>query len=134
VVLFFNPAALTSGCTKGACHFRDPHGEFEEVGARAVGISLDTVDKQARFDGKEGPGLLLLCDTSGEVATAHGVRRRFLTAAKRATFVISRDGVVSDVISSEFSMHAHSDHALEAELGRSPVRVTGPPVSRRTAP
>nr|MDT0527202.1 peroxiredoxin [Streptomyces sp. DSM 41633] len=46
VVLFFYPAALTSGCTAEACHFRDLAAEFAAVGARPVGISGDTVDKQ----------------------------------------------------------------------------------------
>lgn len=121
VVLFFYPAALTGGCTREACHFRDLHEEFGELGARPVGISMDPVEKQARFDGKESLGLLLLSDTTGAVATAYGVRRRFLTPVKRATFVIGRDGVVSDVVSSEFSMHVHADQALQA-LGRAAAR------------
>lgn len=117
VVLFFYPAALTGGCTREACHFRDLHEEFAEVGARPVGISMDPVDRQARFDGRENLGLLLLSDATGEVATAYGVRRRYLTPVKRATFVIGRDGVVSEVVSSEFSMHVHADRALQV-LGR----------------
>ena len=34
VVLFFYPAALTPGCTKEACHFRDLAAEF--AAAKAV--------------------------------------------------------------------------------------------------
>lgn len=45
VVLFFYPAAMTPGCTKEACHFRDLAAEFAAVGASRVGISTDTVDK-----------------------------------------------------------------------------------------
>jgi peroxiredoxin Q/BCP len=114
VVLFFHPAALTAGCTKEACHFRDLHDEFADVGARPVGISLDRVDKQARFDAREGLGPLLLSDAGGSVAGAYGVRRRFLTPVKRATFVICRDGVDNAVVTSEFSMHVYSDQALAA--------------------
>ena len=33
VVLFFYPAAMTPGCTKESCHFRDLKGEFDEVSA-----------------------------------------------------------------------------------------------------
>ena len=33
VVLFFYPAAMTYGCTKESCHFRDMAGEFAAVGA-----------------------------------------------------------------------------------------------------
>ena len=49
VVLFFYPAAMTTGCTKEACHFRDIGAEFDAVGAQRVGISMDAVDKQAEF-------------------------------------------------------------------------------------
>ena len=49
IVLFFYPAAMTPGCTKEACHFRDLASEFAAVGASRVGISTDPVDKQAKF-------------------------------------------------------------------------------------
>ena len=52
VVLFFYPAAMTSGCTRESCHFRDLKAEFEAVGAQRVGISADTVDKQKQFSDK----------------------------------------------------------------------------------
>ena len=46
VVLFFYPKAMTPGCTAESCTFRDRGKEFEELGARRLGISLDSVDKQ----------------------------------------------------------------------------------------
>ena len=49
VVLFFYPAAMTTGCTKESCHFRDLGAEFAAVGAQRVGISRDSVDKQHQF-------------------------------------------------------------------------------------
>ena len=39
VVLFFYPAAMTKGCTKESCHFRDLAAEFAAAGAQRVGIS-----------------------------------------------------------------------------------------------
>ena len=114
VVLFFYPAAMSHGCTREACHFRDLREEFADVGARPVGISMDSVERQRQFEGREDLGLTLLSDRTGEVAGAYGVRRRFLTPVKRATFVIGTDQVVTDVITSEFSMHVHADAALES--------------------
>ncbi len=38
VVLFFYPAAMTSGCTKESCHFRDLASEFAALGAQRIGI------------------------------------------------------------------------------------------------
>ena len=62
VVLFFYPAAMTYGCTKESCHFRDMAGEFAAVGAQPVGISADAVEKQKQFDEKESLGFPLLSD------------------------------------------------------------------------
>jgi peroxiredoxin Q/BCP len=115
VVLFFYPAAMTYGCTKESCHFRDMKAEYEAVGAQRVGISADTVEKQKRFSDKHSFDYPLLSDTDGTVATQFGVRRKFtkLSPTKRATFVIGSDLTVIDVISSEISMSVHADKALE---------------------
>ena len=74
VVLFFYPAAMTYGCTKESCHFRDLGAEFAAVGAQRVGISADTVDKQKQFDEKESLGFPLLSDADRTVATQLGAK------------------------------------------------------------
>src|SRR5919204_6456766 len=68
VVLFFYPAAMTSGCTKESCHFRDLGAEFAAAGAQRVGISRDRVDKQRQFSEKHGFDYPLLSDANGDVA------------------------------------------------------------------
>ena len=115
-VLFFFPAAMTPGCTKEACHFRDLADEFAALGASRVGISTDPVTKQAKFSDTQRFDYPLLSDADGKVATAFGVKRGLLgklMPVKRTTFVIDSDGTVLDVISSEFSMDTHADKALE---------------------
>ena len=118
VVLFFYPAASTTGCTAEACHFRDLASEFEAVGAQRLGISLDTIEKQHKFSSKHGFDYPLLADVGGAVATAYGVKRGALLGKliplKRTTFVIGADGLVKDVIASETRMDAHADDALQA--------------------
>ena len=116
VVLFFYPAAMTPGCTKEACHFRDLAGEFAAVGASRVGISADAVDKQAKFADQQNFDSPLLSDPDGAVATQFGVKRGLLgkfLPVKRTTFVIDTDRTVLAVIASEFSMDTHADKALE---------------------
>ena len=120
-VLFFYPAAMTPGCTKEACHFRDLAGEFCAVGAQRVGISTNAVDKQAKFAEQQKFDYPLLSDVDGSVATAFGVKRGLLgkfMPVKRTTFVIDTDRRVLEVISSEFSMDTHADKALEVLRGR----------------
>ncbi|MDQ2626844.1 MAG: peroxiredoxin [Actinomycetota bacterium] len=122
VVLFFYPAAMTPGCTKEACHFRDLAGEFAAVGAQRVGISADAVAKQAEFADQQGFDYPLLSDTAGTVAGQFGVKRGLLgklLPVKRTTFVIDTDRTVLGVIASEFSMATHADTALELLRARS---------------
>jgi peroxiredoxin Q/BCP len=122
VVLFFYPAAMTPGCTKEACHFRDLAAEFAAVGANRVGISADAVQKQAKFADVHKFDYPLLSDTEGAVAAQFGVKRGLLgklMPVKRTTFVIGTDRTVLNVISSEFSMDTHADKALETLRARS---------------
>ncbi len=121
VVLFFYPAAMTPGCTKEACHFRDLAAEFAAVGASRVGISTDAVEKQAKFADQQRFDYPLLSDADGKVATEFGVKRGLLgklMPVKRTTFVIDTDRTVLEVISSEFSMDTHADKALEVLRAR----------------
>jgi peroxiredoxin Q/BCP len=119
VVLFFYPAAMTPGCTRESCHFRDLKAEFEAVGANRVGISADPVDKQKRFADKYEFDFPLLSDPDATVAKLFGVHRNFsLAPTKRTTFVIGADHRVLDVIKSEINMNTHADKALAALKNR----------------
>ena len=114
VVLFFYPGAMTYGCTRESCHFRDLHGEFQALGAQPIGISADPVEKQKKFSDMHSFGYPLLSDTSGSVAEQFDVRRRIAALGnRRTTFVIDTDRTLLDVIHTEFSMGAHADKALE---------------------
>lgn len=123
IVLFFYPAAMTPGCTKEACHFRDLAAEFAAVGAQRVGISADAVARQREFADRHGFDYPLLSDADGEIARRFGVERggigrRLGLPVKRWTFVIGEDRRVLTVISSEFDMDRHADEALAALAGR----------------
>lgn len=113
VVLFFYPAAMTSGCTAETCHFRDLAAEFAAVGAQRVGISPDSVAKQNEFSEKHSFDFPLLSDPDGAVAGRFGVRRKFgPLLTRRQTFVIGTDSTVLEVIKSELRMAQHADRAL----------------------
>ena len=96
--------------------------EFAAVGANRVGISVDPVQKQAKFADTQNFDYPLLSDTEGTVATQFGVKRGLLgklIPVKRTTFVIDTDRTVLDVISSELSMDTHADKALQTLRARS---------------
>ena len=115
VVLFFYPAAMTPGCTRESCHFRDLRREFDEIGAQRVGISADPVDKQRRFSDRHEFDFPLLSDPDRAVAEAFGVPRmlRIVGPSKRMTFVIGTDRRVVGIFDSQRNMNSHADHALD---------------------
>jgi thioredoxin-dependent peroxiredoxin len=140
VVLFFFPLASSPICTAQACHFRDLSNEFARVGAQRVGISTDTVDRQAHFAQQRSFDYPLLSDADGVVSELFGVRRgRFarlrrsvvareagrhgqhtrrrgllarLLPVRRTTFVIDTDRTVLKVVSSEIRASVHADQTL----------------------
>jgi thioredoxin-dependent peroxiredoxin len=119
VVLFFYPAAMTGGCTKESCHFRDLASEFAAAGAQRVGISPDSVTRQREFADKHQFDYPLLADEGATVAEQFGVKRGWLGnrlggPVKRLTFVIGTDSRVIEVIASETNMDTHADRALAA--------------------
>jgi peroxiredoxin Q/BCP len=96
VVLYFFPKAMTPGCTRQSCGFRDLSKEFAKYDTVVVGISTDRLDDQNKFTEKEGLNFPLLADADKKVAREYGVLgdRGF---AKRATFVIDKQGIVRKI-------------------------------------
>jgi thioredoxin-dependent peroxiredoxin len=119
VVLFFYPAAMTGGCTREACHFRDLAAGFAAAGAQRVGISRDPVAKQQQFATKHSFDYPLLSDEDARVAEGFGVARgrmgqKLGAPVKRHTFVIGADRRLIAEIASETQMDRHADDALAA--------------------
>jgi peroxiredoxin Q/BCP len=119
VVLFFYPAAMTAGCTKEACHFRDLAAEFSAAGVQRVGISRDSVGRQKEFAQRHSFDYPLLADVDGVVAGIFGVKRgklgeRLGAPVRRWTFAIGKDSRVVAAIHSEVNMDTHADQALAA--------------------
>ena len=118
VVLFFYPAAMTPGCTREACHFRDIGADYAAAGVQRVGISRDSVERQKQFADKHSFDYPLLSDADGRVAEIFGVARGGLLGklgpVKRWTFAIGTDRRVVKVVHSETNMNVHADEALAA--------------------
>ena len=112
VVLFFYPRAMTPGCTRESCHFRDLEAEFAAVGATRLGISADPIDRQRQFSEKHGFDFPLLSDPERAVARMYGVKRPGPLFNRRATFVIGGDGLLLAQVNSEVDMAKHADEAL----------------------
>lgn len=72
LVVYFYPAAMTGGCTKQACAYRD---QVKAGGQRfdVVGISADPVENLKAFQQAEQLNFTLLSDPDGRIAKAYGV-------------------------------------------------------------
>ena len=98
VLLYAYPAAMTPGCTKQACDFRDNLGVFTEHGYTVLGLSPDKPEKLAKFRERDGLTFPLLSDPDKAVLTAYGaygekkLYGKVVTGVIRSTFVISPSG------------------------------------------
>ena len=73
IVVYFYPAAMTGGCTKQACSYRDAKSDLEGQDIVVVGISGDAVKNLKAFQQAHQLNFNLLSDVSGEVAKKFGV-------------------------------------------------------------
>jgi thioredoxin-dependent peroxiredoxin len=100
VIVYFYPAAMTPGCTKQACDFRDSKADLAGSGITVLGISPDSPAKLAKFREKEGLTFPLLSDPDRSVLTAYGAYGEKKLYGKttvgviRSTFVIDGDGKI----------------------------------------
>lgn len=104
VIVYFYPAAMTPGCTKQACDFRDSLEGLASAGLAVVGISPDTPAKLAKFRDRDGLTFPLLSDPDRDVLRAYGAYGEKMMYGKttvgviRSTFVIAADGTIEKAL------------------------------------
>lgn len=126
LVVYFYPAAMTGGCTKQACAFRDDKSKLTKLNAVVVGVSGDKPEGLSHFKKAENLNFTLLSDEKGDLAQKFGVpfgkggvierevdgQKVILSrgvTSKRWTFVISKDGKVvykNDKVNAAKDSHA----------------------------
>lgn len=109
ILLYFYPAAMTGGCTKQACAYRDDYEKWKILGVEVIGISGDQPANLSMFKKAKGLPFTLLSDPAGKIANLFnvptgrgGVIERFVNGdkytmergvtAQRWTFLISKTG------------------------------------------
>jgi peroxiredoxin Q/BCP len=73
LVVYFYPAAFTSGCTTQACSYRDLNKELAMMNASVVGVSGDEVKNLELFKKEHNLNFTLLSDKNGSIARIFGV-------------------------------------------------------------
>ncbi|MDH7462331.1 peroxiredoxin [Chitinophagaceae bacterium 26-R-25] len=100
VVLLFFPFAFSSVCTKELCSIRDDIGNYGNLNAQILGISVDSLYSLDKFRKEQQLNFPLLSDFNKEVSKAYDVLYEVFPAfemkgvSKRAAFVINKDGLI----------------------------------------
>lgn len=104
VILYFYPAAMTPGCTKQACDFRDNLSQLTDEGFVVLGVSKDKPEKLAKFAERDALTFPLLSDpdlTVHQAYGAYGPKKLYgkeMVGVIRSTFVIDADGKIEQAL------------------------------------
>jgi len=99
-ILAFYPGAFTGVCTKEMCTFRDSLANLNSMDAQVVGISVDSPFSNMGFANANKLTFPILSDYTRTVSKQYcGIYDDFAglkgyTAAKRAVFVLDKNGTV----------------------------------------
>jgi peroxiredoxin len=99
VVLLFFPFAWTSVCTQQMCDTRDALGQYNSLGAKVVGISVDSPFALDKFKQEQGITFDLASDFNRDACSKYGCKYDDFIGftsgvAKRSAFVIGKDGKI----------------------------------------
>jgi len=132
VVVYFYPAAMTGGCTKQACSYRDQAADLSGLDVEVVAVSADPVSNLKIFKDAHNLNFTLLSDVNAYIARKFGVpvnpggsitrtvdgkevlMKRPYTFA-RWTFILGKDG---KVIYKDTSVDAANDSGKAIEFLR----------------
>lgn len=104
VLVYFYPAAMTAGCTKQACDFRDNLALLTQAGIDVIGISPDKPEKLAKFRARDALTFPLLADPDRAVLTAYGafgektMYGKKVTGVIRSTFLVDEHGRIEQAL------------------------------------
>lgn len=98
VVLLFFPLAYSGVCTEEMCTVAEDYDSYRELGAKVLGISVDSPFVNQKFAADCKAPFPILSDFNKEAVRAYGVLRDDLIGLKgvanRSAFVIDKDGKV----------------------------------------
>jgi peroxiredoxin Q/BCP len=126
VVLYFYPAAFTTGCTLEAHDFAAHIDDYKALGATVIGVSVDPIDKLQKFSVSECRSKFpVASDGDKKISTAYDavLKAGDAQVADRTSYVIAKDGkVVYAYHSLDYSKHvANTLDALKTLEGASPA-------------
>ena len=95
VVLYFYPAAFTSGCTVEAHEFAEATEKFKALGATVIGVSHDSIETLNKFSVSECRSKFpVASDVDLKIAKAYDSQLLFTSYSNRTSYVITPDGKI----------------------------------------
>ena len=95
VVLYFYPAAFTSGCTVEAHEFAEATEKFKALGATVIGVSHDSIDTLNKFSVSECRNKFpVASDADLKIAKAYDSQLLFTSYSNRTSYVITPDSKI----------------------------------------
>lgn len=94
VVLYFYPAAFTSGCTVEAHDFAEATDDFKKLGATVIGVSADSIETLNRFSVEECRNKFAVASASPKMIADYDVKLPVVAKSNRTSFVIAPDGKI----------------------------------------
>ena len=97
VVLYFYPAAFTSGCTLEAHDFASHIDDYKQLGATVIGVSGDKIEKLNKFSVSECRSKFpVASDGDHRISKAYDAVIGFgtVTYSDRTSYVIDREGKI----------------------------------------
>ncbi|WP_339743769.1 peroxiredoxin [uncultured Maricaulis sp.] len=114
VVMYFFPAAYTSGCNVEAALFAESAPEFAAAGATLVGLTAGNTDRLSDFSRQHCASAFPVAAVSSDVVSAYGVGLMLRPGwTTRTSYVIAPDGTIA-FEHSEMSPDQHVTETLQA--------------------
>jgi len=99
VLLLFFPLAFTSVCTRELCSVRDSIASYDNMDAKVLGISVDSLHTLKRFKEDQQLNFTLLSDFNKEASRLYdSIYETFgfnmNGVSKRSAFVVDKEGIL----------------------------------------
>jgi peroxiredoxin len=121
VILFF-PLAFTGVCTKEMCDITAGLGEYSDLNADVIAISVDSPFAQGQWVEKENIGIIIASDLNKQTAKDYGVLLEDLigvgSVSARAAFVVDKEGTVQYAEQTGTPLELPNFDAIKETLGK----------------
>jgi thioredoxin-dependent peroxiredoxin len=122
VVLYFFPAAFTSGCTKEAHDFAEATEEFNKLGATVVGVTSGNVNRVADFSKVEcRDKFAVAADPDKSISKSYDAVIPMVGYTDRVSYVIAPNGKIV-LAYSAMNPDQHVAKTLQAVQALKPAR------------